>query len=42
MADAATLARPYARAAFEVARERSALAEWQAFLRRLADLVALA
>lgn len=40
MADFATFARPYARAAFEVARERGALDAWAAFLGRLAGLLA--
>lgn len=42
MADLATFARPYARAAFEYANERKALAAWRAFLDRLAALAALA
>ncbi|MGH8225785.1 MAG: F0F1 ATP synthase subunit delta [Gammaproteobacteria bacterium] len=42
MADYATLARPYARAAFEYAHEEDALSRWQHFLDRLAELVALA
>ncbi len=42
MADHATLARPYARAAFEYARDADALVQWRAFLARLADLIALA
>lgn len=41
MADVATLARPYARAAFEYARAQRAVAEWQAFLARLAELATL-
>ncbi|MGH8128600.1 MAG: F0F1 ATP synthase subunit delta [Gammaproteobacteria bacterium] len=41
MADLATLARPYARAAFEYARDADALAPWGAFFERLAALVAL-
>ena len=42
MADLATLARPYARAAFEYAREQDALSRWQNFLVHLAELIALA
>ena len=42
MADNATLARPYARAAFEYAREAQALEPWRDFLGRLARLVELA
>ncbi len=42
MADLTTLARPYARAAFEYARERDALSHWRDFLARLAELIALA
>lgn len=42
MADLATFARPYARAAFEYARERKALAAWRRFLERLAELAGLA
>lgn len=34
MAEKMTVARPYARAAFEVARDDKALAEWSEFLRR--------
>lgn len=41
MADSATFARPYARAAFEIARERGELDTWAAFLARLAALLAL-
>ncbi len=41
MADYATLARPYARAAFEHAQEADALTRWQNFLGHLAELVAL-
>ena len=42
MADHATLARPYARAAFEYARDADTLVQWRMFLVRLADLIALA
>lgn len=42
MAEAATLARPYARAAFEYARAQGALEAWGAFFRRMAELVATA
>ncbi|GBE10252.1 ATP synthase subunit delta [bacterium BMS3Bbin12] len=42
MADLTTLARPYARAAFEYARERNALPPWRNFLLHLSELVALA
>ncbi|MGA7965608.1 MAG: F0F1 ATP synthase subunit delta [Gammaproteobacteria bacterium] len=41
MADNATLARPYARAAFEYARAADALEPWRDFFDRLAQLVAL-
>lgn len=40
MAELTTLARPYARAAFEYAREDSALATWSLSLRYLAAVVA--
>ncbi len=42
MADLTTLARPYARAAFEYAHERDELSQWRDFLVRLAELIALA
>ncbi|MGH7058582.1 MAG: F0F1 ATP synthase subunit delta [Acetobacteraceae bacterium] len=42
MADVATLARPYARAAFEYAGTRAAVDEWRLFLTRLAELATLA
>jgi len=42
MADQATFARPYARAAFAYASEHRALAAWRTFLDRLAELAALA
>lgn len=34
MAEKTTVARPYARAVFEIAREQGALADWSAFLER--------
>ncbi|MDE2305864.1 MAG: F0F1 ATP synthase subunit delta [Gammaproteobacteria bacterium] len=40
MAEAATLARPYAKAAFEAARESEALGPWASALARAAGLVA--
>jgi len=39
MADASAIARPYARAVFELARERSALAEWSSALNVAAAVV---
>ncbi len=42
MPDPVTLARPYARAAFEYAREQDVLSHWQNFLVRLTELIALA
>src|ERR1051326_6092505 len=39
MAEAATLARPYARAAFDLAREEKKLGEWSALLGGLATAV---
>lgn len=42
MAELSTLARPYARAAFDYARERRALDAWAGFLGRLESLCALA
>ncbi|MGH8161847.1 MAG: F0F1 ATP synthase subunit delta [Gammaproteobacteria bacterium] len=41
MAEVATLARPYARAAFEYAEEQGFVAEWRGFLGRLAEVSAL-
>lgn len=41
MADSTTLARPYARAAFEYAHEHDRIAAWHGFLERLADLYGL-
>lgn len=40
MAERATIARPYAKAAFEYAREAGALAEWSQGLKAAADIVA--
>ncbi|MGO9717426.1 MAG: F0F1 ATP synthase subunit delta [Steroidobacteraceae bacterium] len=40
MADRATIARPYAKAAFEYARAANALAEWSRGLRLAAEIVA--
>jgi F-type H+-transporting ATPase subunit delta len=42
MADAATLARPYARSAFETAKAHGAVAEWRGFLARLGEVLTLA
>lgn len=42
MAEVATLARPYARAAFEYAEAQGLVAEWRAFLERLARVGTLA
>lgn len=39
MADACTLARPYAKAAFEVARDSNALDEWQESIEQLVQVV---
>lgn len=39
MAEVRTLARPYARAVFEIARDADALAEWSQTLARVAEIV---
>ena len=42
MAELSTIARPYAEAAFEIAREKNALANWSGMLRKaLRKFVAL-